>query len=175
MLQILLLYSLCLKGDHRVPRGFQDIVWKQDWLGQDCQVVKGCRGVSRKFQETFLRIDPPWGTLKTHFWEKLKMVQWSLIYTPVEKSLAVKFLKLFGNLKHPTVGHVEVIPPQSSGHVIDPATKYGVRIVVDLAWRQLLSPHFRAHRAGYVPVGVLSDLLSKPGPPCRVNICSSIT
>ena len=52
MLQILLLYSLCLKGDHRVPRGFQDIVW----LGQDCQVVKGCRGVSRKFQESFLSV-----------------------------------------------------------------------------------------------------------------------
>ena len=31
------------------------------------------------------------------------MVQWSLIYTPVEKSLAVKFLKLFGNLKHPNI------------------------------------------------------------------------
>ena len=47
---------------------------------------------------------PPWGTLKTHFWEKLKMVQWSLFYTPVEKSLAVKFLKLFGNLTHPSTG-----------------------------------------------------------------------
>ena len=29
--------------------------------------------------------------------------------------------------------------------------------------------HIGAHGACYVPVGVLSDLLGKSGPPCRVN------
>ena len=32
----------------------------------------------------------PWGTLRTHFWEKIKMFQWSLFYTTAEKSLDVK-------------------------------------------------------------------------------------
>ena len=110
-----------------------------------------------------------------------------MLFVTVLLQLLLKLLHIFddvlstnvvdasNNNNFQPVGHVEVIPPQRSGRVIDPATKYGVRTVVDLAWRQLLSAHTRAHRAGYVPVGVLSDLLSKPGPPCRVNICSSIT
>ena len=126
------------------------------------------------------------------------------------------------------VGHMEVIPPQSSGHVLDPASNYGVHVVVHLAGRHLvphpvqravsqhnssgisgwdgdrlhvftdrtheglllvvlvipLHPsdvtrgevrvpdglaHIRAHRAGYVPASVLSDLLGRSGSLCRVS------
>ena len=57
------------------------------------------------FKIHFFKIDRLWGTHKTHFWEKSKSFYWSLLHnTPPGKSLAVKFMKPFGNLAHPN-GH----------------------------------------------------------------------